>query len=617
MNKKHVYLAIIIGSGIGSVLATFAVFALFRTQEFSFAALALRYLLPGLVYIGVQAAVLGRDASLFDTKSSRKHSGAEYTEFLKKIGAVPIKSIALASVLFLIFLMAVCLPGGFLGIKPELKLPLLLVNFGLGIFAAAFIYVLSDGLVSRTLILFNLTEFPRDLREDRQSMKAMIIPLAITLITLLVTSGIVVLSLDKSGISLENQSWGSIVFILAVYFVIVAALCISLKRNTKNLYDLVVEKAENLASEKKDLSRRISIGSVDELGTIAGLINHFCDNLAVGIRDLKSGEKNLGGAASKLKNGSATMAESMETVSSVMEKVRGRSQEQVQSVTESSAAIQRISSNIESLNDSINSQADSVSQASAAVEEMVGNISSIASMVERMVGQFRTVHEAAENGTKIQQESRGKVEQIVGQSLSLQDANRVIATIAAQTNLLAMNAAIEAAHAGEAGSGFSVVADEIRKLAENSSKESQKISAELKQIGETIAGVVKGAKASEDAFVDVSARVNESQGLVTEVDRAIREQREGAGQVLDALKNMNDITEKVQSGSSEMGKGTDTIVSEMRNLSGNSEEISGSIEKIADSVTRVNEKAAEVSSLADDTQSAATTISSIVNSFVV
>jgi methyl-accepting chemotaxis protein len=528
--------------------------------------------------------------------------------------------IAFLTVLENVLLAGLFIQGSAIGIPPGLGTSLYLVCLSLGLLVGTFIYVLTDRLVSKTLIANNLTTYPRDLREGRQSVKMLIVPIAVALIAIIYSLSAFLLIVIRAGgnlLVMESRDWISMAALIISLMLVIFILAFTLKKSTSGLFDAVIAQLENLSSAKKDLTRRISICSVDEVGTIAGMVNSFCENMETGMREIKAGQGSLSESGLKLEEDASGMALSLERISEAVEQIRLKTGEQMHSVAESSTAVHRISKNIESLDNSISTQAASMSQASAAVEEMIGNIASIGGVTEKMAVQFRTVGEAAATGTAIQQESGGKINEIVEQSQALQEANRSIATIAAQTNLLAMNAAIEAAHAGEAGRGFSVVADEIRKLAETSSGESQKISAELKQIVETINHIVKNAKAAEQSFVQVSARVNDTGKLVQEVDNAIREQKEGAGQVMEALKIMNDETALVKTGSGEMSEGNESMLKEIGALQDQSREIDGSISGMAEEIKTVNTGAREISALALTNQESIKSISKIVDSFEV
>ena len=151
----------------------------------------------------------------------------------------------------------------------------------------------------------------------------------------------------------------------------------------------------------------------------------------------------------------------------------------------------------------IRQQADGVTQASSAVEEMIGNIQSVNASVDKMASSFAQLEQQSREGQQKQAAVNEKILQIEEKSKTLQEANQAIASIASQTNLLAMNAAIEAAHAGEAGKGFAVVADEIRKLSETSTAQSKTIGEQLKSIQTSIIEVVTGSQESSKAFTSV------------------------------------------------------------------------------------------------------------------
>ncbi|MDR1252114.1 MAG: methyl-accepting chemotaxis protein [Treponema sp.] len=617
--KKTSFLILVVVSGIAVVLVNFLVLLLFLSS-LGPEQLLYRVGLPGIVFIAVYFFFLGRGAPCFGKGFFEGASGDIYNSRLKKIGALPIKNIALVVLLELVFLGVLFFRNEYLGAPPELKAPLFIAALALGMLVGTFVYVLTDYLVSSTLITHSLTGYPRDLREGRQAVKTLIIPLAVAILSICFTFSVAVLSISESGVDLSGMGggfWLRMILVLAAFFVIVFVLAFSLKKTIVNVFHSVIRQLENLSSERKDLSKRISICSVDELGTIAGMVNSFCENMGGGMKELKTGQKELADSGMELENHASAMAALIVEISNVIEQVNAKTESQRQSVTESSAAVEEIARNIESLDNSISKQAGSISRASVAVEEMVGNIGSIGNVVERMSRQFETVNSAAKEGTKIQQESRTMVQEIVEESKALQDANKIIATIAAQTNLLAMNAAIEAAHAGEAGRGFAVVADEIRKLAENSSRESQNIHSELKQIVESINSIVTSAQASEASFTQVSERLDETQHLVTEVDNAVREQKEGTNQVLEALKDMNNISADVKTGSAEMNEGNASMLKEMNRLQTNSREISASMNEMIKSVGRINSGAQDVSSLAQGTQLAIEKISRVVDSFEV
>ena len=616
-NNGAFFIILVILTGAAMIAADFFILLFFGHH---FSHIIVRFGAPGLAFVIVYSLILGRSAQCFGRTYFQSTQGAEYENRLKKIGAVPIKMIGLNVVLHAVFLGAVLFNNEYLDTAAEMQGPLYLAALAFGMVAGVFLYVMCDGLVSRTLLGYNLTRYPRELREGRQALKAMIIPVAVTLVTLLFTCSITLLGIRIVGGTLDNMqggAWSTLLIPLIIFFVSIAVLALNLRKNTSALYTSVIEQLENLSSDQKDLTKYVSVCSVDELGTIAGMVNKFCEQLGSGIRDIKEGQKEVSAAGTRLEENASGMAQSISQIFDAVEHALAKTQGQKESTNNSSTAIQRITNQIKALEESIFTQTSSMAQASASVEQMIGNIASIGTVTEKMAAEFKKVAEAAVNGSQVQQESGERIRAIVVQSQALQEANKIIATIAAQTNLLAMNAAIEAAHAGELGRGFTVVADEIRKLAENSSNESRKIGAELKEIVGSIDHIVKDADASMKAFTEVSDKIGETEKLVHEVDNAIHEQKTGAGQVMEALRTMNDVTARVKDGSNEIDKSNESMIREIDILQNSAGEILTNMEEVSGGVKNINSSAQEVSSLAAATQSSIQKISTIANGFEV
>ncbi len=556
-------------------------------------------------FILLTLIVLGKYAQVFDEEFiSAEQTGKQNKESLFRLGGLPLRSLSIYVVLFLLYAVSILPLTTSLGIHSEQRTGMFLFSISFGLLGAAYIFINTDRLITRFLLNRNMVDYPASLRIDRQYRKIIIIPLFMFILSALFTLACVLIVFELTGRSesgLSVQMRLSIAVSIFIYILIVISLVSSWAKGTSHIYQSILSQLDQLSSAEKDLTRRISVASVDELASISGLVNNFCTGLAGSISDIKEAQKGLTALGEQLHQNAENTASAVEQISQSIKNIREKSFIQAESVTQSSSAVEQIASNIQSLEQVISEQVSSISKASSAIEQMVGNISSVTNSITLMATQFTELITLADKGKKAQFDSMTKIELITERSVTLLEANKVISAIASQTNLLAMNAAIEAAHAGEAGRGFSVVADEIRKLAETSAEQSMTIRSEINLVQQAISEVVAASKESEHAFSRVSERIAQTDSIVREVQNAMLEQREGSGQILSALKGMNEITLQVQTGSQEMGIGTKSILTEITRLRESTMEIQQNIQQVSSGTAQIENDTRSVSNMAEKT----------------
>lgn len=337
---------------------------------------------------------------------------------------------------------------------------------------------------------------------------------------------------------------------------------------------------QNIAEGEGDLTQRLGIKSNDEIGALAGAFDTFAENLAGIIRGTKSAVSELTAGSVELDSGMSAADNAVRRIDEAIDGVIERTGNQAASVDEVSSSVEQITRNIESLDTMIERQKNAVAESSASIEEMVGAIGSIARNVESFGDYMQRLVAASDTGKGKLGGVSELVKDISLRSQGLIDANKVIQSIAAQTNLLAMNAAIEAAHAGDAGAGFAVVADEIRNLAELSRARSREIAGSIAGIRGGIDKVVGSAAEAESAFENIVGHVRKVGELETEIKAAVAEQGVGSKLVLESLSSIRDITDEVRGASSEMTKGAVAAGGEMRRLLQLTEELRAGMESI-------------------------------------
>jgi methyl-accepting chemotaxis protein len=386
----------------------------------------------------------------------------------------------------------------------------------------------------------------------------------------------------------EKQAWVILITALLLSVILAGALALILALSLTRPIIKVVEKLKEISDGEGDLTRTININSKDEVGDLAMYFNKTLSKIRALILNVRKEALALLEIGNALASNMTETAAAINEITANIRSIKGRIISQSASVSETNATMEQVVTNINKLNSHVENQSAKVSGASSALEEMVANINAVTQTLVNNSVNVKTLRDASESGRGGLQEVAADIQGISRESEGLMEINAVIENIASQTNLLSMNAAIEAAHAGDTGKGFAVVAGEIRKLAESSSLQSKTISAVLKKIKNSIDKI---SKSTENVLIRFQA-IDSSVKIVAEQENNIRgamvEQGEGSRQVLEGVSEVNEITRQVRGGSQEMLAGAKEVIQESHNLEKATQEITGGINEMASGAEQIN-----------------------------
>ena len=379
----------------------------------------------------------------------------------------------------------------------------------------------------------------------------------------------------------------------------------------------IVAALKDIAEGEGDLTVRLPVHGNDEITDLSEYFNQTISKIGSSIKQVGLNSGDMENIGNELASNMTETASAVHEISANINGVKQQALTQAASVTETAATIEEIVRTIKQLNGSIENQAASVAESSASIEQMVANIASITQTLGKTDDVIKPLASATADGKETISGANSVTQKIAEESGSLLEASSVIQHIASQTNLLAMNAAIEAAHAGEAGKGFAVVADEIRKLAEESSAQGKTITATLKALSGEIEALSASSKTAEEKFNVIFNLAEQVKSMSDSLTEAMHEQENGSKEVLSAIKGINTVTVEVQAGSEEMLKGGESVAEEMQKLDGLTRVITDSMNEMASGAVQISNAVQEVNDISQKNKASIQNLTEEVSKFKV
>ncbi len=365
----------------------------------------------------------------------------------------------------------------------------------------------------------------------------------------------------------------------------------------------IAEQLDRLAQSDAEGSELIPITQFDEVGLIAAQINRLIENQRRLVGRLRSAADRVVQSSRQVEQVIEQTGEATDKMSASIDQVSAASRQNMEAVRNTGEELRTLLESVDRISEQVDTQASSVEQSSSAVHELAESVRNVAETTDRANTLADQSDRVAREGGEAVRSSLRSIHDIESASEKVNSIIGVISRISAQTNMLAMNAAIEAAHAGDAGSGFAVVAEEVRSLAADSAGSAREVSEHIKQMRSQVAEGVSTAEEAGNALDRIQSDIAQTSTLMGEIASAMREQNQGTDELLRGMTSLVETTESIRAATREQSERNRTIRSSLDELLSSFSGIQSTTENQASGTKNIVESFATLRKVAEDNSS--------------